>query len=207
MAKRLSIFSNVILVLQVFLVLLCFADLNSLPSPVLLAGRLHPLILHLPITLILLLLPLSFYAANRKEKKNIAAFFQLMLHCVALISTLTAITGFLLAAGGAYEADSLVIHKWLGVSIAILSHALIYLYNTLHTKPMAWNTFLVLTILVTIAGGHFGGTLTHGESFFSFSYNKKAVLANTSETEKIYPFAAASSSSIEKLNNPFRRVL
>ncbi len=207
MAKRLSIFSNVILVLQVFLVLLCFADLNSLPSPVLLAGRLHPLILHLPITLILLLLPLSFYAANRKEKKNIAAFFQLMLHCVALISTLTAITGFLLAAGGAYEADSLVIHKWLGVSIAILSHALIYLYNTLHTKPMAWNTFLVLTILVTIAGGHFGGTLTHGESFFSFSYNKKAVLANTSETEKIYPFAAASTSSIEKLNNPFRRVL
>ena len=207
MAKRLSIFSNVILVLQVFLVLLCFADLNSLPSPVLFAGRLHPVILHLPITLILLLLPLSFYAANRKEKKNIASFFQLMLHCVALISTLTAITGFLLAAGGAYEADSLVIHKWLGVSIALLSHALTYLYNPLHTKPMAWNTLLALTILATIAGGHFGGTLTHGESFFSFSYNKKAVLANTSETEKIYPFAAASTSSIEKLNNPFRRVL
>lgn len=207
MTKRLSIFSNLILVLQVFLVLLCFAELNSLPSPVLFAGRLHPVILHLPITLILLLLPLSFYTDNRKEKKNIAAFFQLMLHCVALISTLTAITGFLLAAGGAYEADSLVIHKWLGVSTALLSYALIYLYNILHRKPIAWNSFLALTILIAVAGGHYGGTLTHGESFFSFSNNRKAVLANKPETEKIYPFTAASTSSIEKLNNPFRRVL
>jgi len=107
MTNRLSIFSNLILVLQVFLVLLCFADLSSLPSPVLFAGRLHPLILHLPITLILLLLPISLYAANRKEQKKIAAFFQLLLHGIALISTLTAITGFFLAAGGSYDADSL----------------------------------------------------------------------------------------------------
>lgn len=184
MTNRLSIFSNLILVLQVFLVLLCFADLSSLPSIVLFAGRLHPLILHLPITLILLLLPISLYAANSKEQKNIVAFFQLLLHGVALISTLTAITGFFLATGGSYDDDSLFIHKWLGVSIALLSHALIYLYNLLHTKPMVWNTFLALTILIAVAGGHFGGTLTHGESFFSFSNNRKAVLANQSETEK-----------------------
>ena len=42
---------------------------------------------------------------------------------------------------------------------------------------------------------------------FLVSATRKAVLANTSESEKIYPFAAASTSSIEKLNNPFRRVL
>jgi hypothetical protein len=72
---------------------------------------------------------------------------------------------------------------------------------------MVWNTLLALTILIAVAGGHFGGTLTHGESFFSFSNNRKAVLSNQSEAEKIYPFAAASTSSIEKLNNPFRRVL
>lgn len=201
MTNRLSILSNLILVLQVFLLLLCFADLGTLPASVLFAGRLHPVILHLPITLILLLLPFSLFTANRKEQKNIATIFQLMIHCVALISTITAIAGFFLAAGGAYDADSLLIHKWLGVSIALLSHALIYLNKVFETKRMVWNALLTLTIVIAVAGSHFGGKLTHGESFFSFSTKRKT------ESEKTYAFSAASSSTIEKLNNPFRRVL
>ena len=207
MTNRLYILSNSILVLQVFLLMLCFADLNALPASVLFAGRLHPVILHLPITLILLLLPFSLFTANRKNQKNIVAIFQLMLHCVALVSTVTAIAGFFLAAGGGYDAGSLVIHKWLGVSIALLSHALIFLNKVLDTKPWAWNTVLSLTVLIAVAGSHFGGTLTHGESFFSFSNKRKAILVNKSENEKIYPFSAASTSTIEQLNNPFRRVL
>ncbi len=207
MTNRLSIFSNLILVLQVFLLLFCFADLNALPAPVLFAGRLHPLILHLPITLILLLLPFSVFTANRKEQKNIATMFNLMLHAAALISTLTAIAGFFLAAGSEYNAEALNIHKWLGVSIAFICHALLYLNKLLSNRPLAWNMCLGLTLLVAIAGSHFGGTLTHGDGFFSFSNNRKAVLADKTETEKVYPFSAASITTIEKLNNPFRRVL
>jgi hypothetical protein len=185
------------------MLLLCFADLSALPEAVLFAGKLHPVMLHLPITLILLLLPFSLFAANRTNQENIASIFQLMLHVAALISTLTAIAGFFLAADGTYNADSLVIHKWLGVSIAILSHALIYLNKVLHRKPMAWNTVLVLTIGIAVAGSHFGGTLTHGEGFFSFNKIRNVVLEN----EKTYTFSPASTSVIEKLNNPFRRIL
>jgi len=130
-----------------------------------------------------------------------------MLHCIALISSLTAITGLFLAAGGAYDANSLVIHKWLGISIALISHALIYLHKAFHTKPKAWNIVLVVTVLIAAAGSHFGGNLTHGENFFSFSNNRKTVFENKIENEKIYPFSAASSSVIERLNNPFRRIL
>jgi len=207
MPNRLYIFSNLILVLQIFLLLFCFADLNALHSSVLFAGKLHPVILHLPITLILLLLPFSLFVAKRKQQKNIAIIFDLMLHCVALVSTLTAITGFFLAAGRAYDADSLVFHKWLGVSIALLSHALIYLNKVLQTKPVTWNFVLAFTLMISVAGSHFGGTLTHGESFFSFSNNRKPDLANKSKNEKIYSFSAASTAVTERLNNPFRRVL
>jgi len=207
MPNRLYIFSNLILVLQIFLLLFCFADLNALHSSVLFAGKLHPVILHLPITLILLLLPFSLFVAKRKQQKNIAIIFDLMLHCVALVSTLTAITGFFLAAGGAYDADSLVFHKWLGVSIALLSHALMYLNKVLQTKPVTWNFVLAFTLMISVAGSHFGGTLTHGESFFSFSNNRKPDLANKSKNEKIYSFSAASTAVTERLNNPFRRVL
>jgi hypothetical protein len=205
MTKHLSILSNLIIILQVFLLLFCFVDLNALPPYVLFAGRLHPLILHLPITLVILLVPFSLFASNRKEQKNIVAIFQLMLHYVALISTITAIAGFFLAAGGAYDADALTIHKWLGVSIALISHALIYLSKAFFSKPVVWNTILASTLLITVAGSHFGGTLTHGESFFSFKNNKKVI--GDKSTEKIYSFSSASSSTIEKLNNPFRRVL
>jgi hypothetical protein len=205
MTKHLTILSNIIIVLQVFLLLFCFVDLNALAPYILFAGRLHPLILHLPITLIILLVPFSIFASNRKEQKNIAAIFQLMLHYIALISTITAIAGFFLAAGGSYDADALLIHKWLGVSIALISHTLIYLSKAFFSKPMVWNTILTTTLLITIAGSHFGGTLTHGESFFSFKNNKK--VSGDKSDEKIYSFSSASSSTIEKLNNPFRRIL
>ena len=207
MPNRLYIFSNVVLVLQIFLLLFCFADLNALPSSVLFVGKLHPVILHLPITLILLLLPFSLFVAKRKQQKNITTIFDLMLHCIALVSTLTAITGFFLAAGGGYDADSLVFHKWLGVSIALLSHALIYLNKLLETKPLAWNFVLAFTVLISVAGSHFGGTLTHGDGFFSFSNNRKSDSANKSENEKTYPFLAVPTAVIERMNNPFRRVL
>ena len=206
MTNRLSIISNFILVLQVFMLLFCFADLNALPASVLFAGRLHPVILHLPITLILLLLPFSLFASQRTEQENITTIFQLMLHFVALVSTLTAIAGFFLAAGGVYDADSLAIHKWLGVFIALLSHALIYLYKAFLTKPMVWNTVLVFTLLITVTGGHFGGSLTHGENFFNYS-KKKFDTGNPNTSEKNYSFPAISATTIESLNNPFRRVL
>lgn len=207
MTKPLSILSNLILVLQVFLVLFCFVDLGALPVPVLFAGRLHPLLLHLPITLILLLLPFSLFAAKRKNQQNIETIFQLMLHVVALISTVTAIAGFFLAAGGAYNGDSLALHKWLGVSVALICHGLIYLNKLFSKRPLAWNMVLVITIIIAVSGSHFGGILTHGESFFSFSNNKKAVLMDTFGSEKTYAFSAASSSTMENLNNPFRRVI
>lgn len=130
-----------------------------------------------------------------------------MLHSIALISIITALAGFFLAAGGAYDADSLLIHKWLGVSIAFLSHALIYLNKLLESNPIVWNALLGFTMTIAVSGSHFGGKLTHGESFFSFSNKKKADLTTANESEKIYAFSAASSSTIEKLNNPFRRVL
>lgn len=204
MTKRLSILSNLILVLQVFLLMFCFVDLNDLPPSVLFAGRLHPVMLHLPITLILLLLPFSLFASKRKQQKNIATIFQLMLHGIALISTLTAIAGFFLASGGAYDEDSFTIHKWLGVLIALLSHALIYLNKVFLTKPMEWNIILVFTLLITVAGGHFGGTLTHGENFFSYPKKK---IGTDDISEKNYSFSAASATTIESLNSPFRRVL
>ncbi len=191
MSRHLSVLSNLIIVLQVFLLVFCFVDVSVLPSYALFVGRFHPVILHLPITLIILLIPFSFYVHKRNDQSDINSLFELVLHYVALVSTLTALSGFLLAAGGGYEAEALRFHKWLGVAIAFGSHALIYLRKAFASRLAFWNTSLLATLLLTIAGSHYGGTLTHGEGFFAFNDKKEGGVTIPTFTEKTTVFAGA----------------
>jgi len=191
MSRHVSVLSNLIIVLQVFLVVFCFVDVSVLPHSVLFIGKLHPVVLHLPITLIILLIPFSLYVQKRKEQADINALFEITLHYVALIATLTALAGFLLAAGGGYDAEALRFHKWLGVSIAFVSHALLYLRKAFVSRLAFWNTSLLATLLLTIAGSHYGGTLTHGEGFFAFNDKKESGVVIPTFTEKTTVFAGA----------------
>ena len=191
MSRHLSVLSNLIIVLQVFLLVFCFVDVSVLPPYVMFAGRFHPVILHLPITLIILLIPFSFYVQKRKEQTDLNSLFELVLHYIALIATLTALAGFLLAAGGGYEPEALQYHKWLGVAIAFGSHALLYLRKAFVSRVAFWNTSLLATLVLTIAGSHYGGTLTHGEGFFAFNDKKESGVIIPAFTEKTTVFAGA----------------
>jgi len=191
MSRHLSVLSNLIIVLQVFLFVFCFVDVSVLPSYALFVGRFHPVILHLPITLIILLIPFSFYVQRRKEHTDLNSLFELALHYIALIATLTALAGFLLAAGGGYEQEALRFHKWLGVSIAFGSHALLYLQKAFVSRLALWNTSLLATLLLTIVGSHYGGTLTHGEGFFAFNDKNENGVVIPTFTEKTTVFAGA----------------
>ncbi len=191
MSRHLSVLSNLIIVLQVFLLVFCFVDVSVLPPYVMFAGRFHPVVLHLPITLIILLIPFSFYVQKRKGQTDLNSLFELLLHYIALIATLTALAGFLLAAGGGYEPEALQFHKWLGVAIAFGSHALLYLQKAFVSRLALWNTSLLATLLLTIAGSHYGGTLTHGEGFFAFNDKKEGGVIIPEFTEKTTVFAGA----------------
>ena len=121
MQRHLSVLSNLLIVLQVFLLVFCFVDISVLPPLVLFAGKFHPVILHLPITLIMLLVPISIFIQKRSDSAELTTVFDLLLHYAAIISTITAIAGFFLAASGSYDQEALKFHKWLGVSIAFSS--------------------------------------------------------------------------------------
>ena len=105
MSRHLYVLSNLLIVLQVLLLLFCFLDLSVLAQFVLFVGRFHPVLLHLPITLIILLVPFSIYLQRRTDTDDLSGIFDLMLHYIALISTLTALAGFLLAADGGYDQE------------------------------------------------------------------------------------------------------
>jgi uncharacterized membrane protein len=197
MSRHKSLLSNLLIVMQVFLLLFCFVDLGGSSRYLLFAGKFHPVILHIPIALMILIVPFSLYLQFNKRHEIergddlFSSLFEGLLYSVALICTATGILGFFLAAVGNYDQDSLRFHKWLGLALALSTHALIYVRKAYSTNFKVWNASLFLTLVLMIAGSHFGGTLTHGEGFFTFQEASKTAINIPIFSEKTTVYSGA----------------
>lgn len=138
-----------------------------------LVGKLHPLIVHLPIGILLLNVGLIFI--TRTEKYAAAkSILPLTLLLGAGSAVAACITGLLLSQNGDYNEVTLNYHKWLGIAVAGLSLGMYY-FKQQENRAIA----ITLAVLLTITG-HFGGTLTHGENYLTL---------NASETVEIAKFS------------------
>jgi len=160
-----KILSNVIFGLQVLLLfLLLFEQHISLPYWLQPLGRMHPLLLHLPIGFLLML---GLFQLVKKEVDP-GAFFALRrfgLYLTAFTAVLTAIMGLFLAREGAYTASALSLHKWTGVAVSLLVYVLLLIEQHTRQQPRYFKLTLLASILTLLAAGHFGASLTHGENF------------------------------------------
>ncbi len=125
-------------------------------------GKFHPLLLHFPIVLsIVIALYLIFTPAGKITKK----IEQPILLINALMAVLVAITGLFLSKENSYADDLLTQHQWGGVAIALCSWALVIINH--HYQPFQENKNqritigLFLLILVNVFT-HKGAQLTHG---------------------------------------------
>ncbi len=137
-------------------------------------GRLHPLILHLPIGLMFGLLLIEGLALvidtkARAWKVCRGAYIALL----ALSSIAAAVTGYILSLEGQRSGDILIRHKWFGVAVAGLSLVVLILTTTrshlLKARTQALYRLLAmvgLLVAITITG-HLGGQLTHGPRFLA----------------------------------------
>ncbi len=109
MRKHNVLLSNLIIVLQTLMLLFSIVDLNTLPSWVKYAGKFHPLLLHLPIVLILLLIPITWLLKKYDDdnSKALQNSIELLLLYNALIATIAAIGGLLLASSDSYDQETL----------------------------------------------------------------------------------------------------
>ena len=151
-------------IIVMLLFLLFFQNKVSLPPSLQAVGRMHPLLLHLPIGLLVI----SFILWLGRKSIDPGAFqkiFVLVLQVTAFTAALTALMGFFLSREGGYEEDILFKHKILGVITAILSYALLLTYQSFQEKNFVLGTMTTLSLTVMIIGSHFGSNLTHGEGF------------------------------------------
>jgi uncharacterized membrane protein/mono/diheme cytochrome c family protein len=133
-------------------------------------GRLHPLLVHLPIGILLIAALFSFLASRDKNKfLNHAVTVSLFWGMLSAIAS--CITGFLLSMSEDYDASLLSKHQWLGISTAVVSITAWY-FSEKHIKHLRWILFL-LTVLIVITG-HLGGSITHGSDYLTKAFSDKA---------------------------------
>ncbi len=189
MKRTSSIVINIILFIQVLLLFLFFfEDRVEVPAWLQVAGRLHPLVLHLPIGFLIFLVVLVFIR-NRFKKKQ---FKQLILICLLLISlsaSIAALFGLLLSIDGDYGADALQQHRLSGIVLSLLCYFLLVVFIGSKKITLIFYTGITIAFGVLIFAGHTGSVLTHGENFVLAPIMRVASKELSMENSTLYEIA------------------
>ena len=138
--------------------------MSNPPDIVLFLGHLHPLLVHLPIGLIVLLALLELFSRTTRFKQANANVGVILAVAVPAI-LVTVICGLLLSQAGGYQDKLLRYHKWTGIGTAsaLAIAALLYRVNLKN----AYRLCLFSTLALLVIAGHYGGSLTHGSDYFT----------------------------------------
>ncbi|MFY8025066.1 MAG: chitobiase/beta-hexosaminidase C-terminal domain-containing protein [Sediminibacterium sp.] len=158
---------NIVFGINILLLFLVVFE-NSLAIPVWLqvAGRMHPLLLHFPITLVLLFLFWHFVVVKKIVGNEwIVNIDRWLLLFTAFTASITALMGLFLSKEDGYDVNALQLHKWSGIAIAVIT-TVWYAYSECVQKiPWLHYTIAGLSTGIILFTGHQGGTITHGPNF------------------------------------------
>ncbi len=131
-----------------------------------LLGRLHPLLVHLPIGFIVLGLMLQYYDRKTEQYRKIIGLIYLWAGTTAVF---TCITGYLQYLGEGYAFETVKWHLWVGIVTAVFSFLMYFKFqDSKKIKPLERIPILGFSIVVFILisfTGHLGGSITHGSDF------------------------------------------
>ncbi|MBO9730153.1 MAG: chitobiase/beta-hexosaminidase C-terminal domain-containing protein [Chitinophaga sp.] len=160
--------SNLLFAANIFILfLLVFSSQVVLPPWLQVLGRMHPLLLHFPIVLLLVAAILTFIrlrepAAEAWKQQFTAA----LLLTGALSAVVTVIMGLFLSKEEGYNGSGILQwHKWSGVGICWVASALYWLGQSATPRLRLQQAGVVITVLLLVITGHLGADITHGENF------------------------------------------
>lgn len=161
-----------------------------------LGGRMHPVVVHLPIGILMLVCLYYLFAPAEKRQSqysliNVALLFGMLTAIAACVS------GLLLAGSGDYDEATVAPHQWMGIVTALVAVAC----YAMHKKQAGFAKWgmMVLVTCITIAG-HLGGSITHGADYLTVPLQstvstERKPIANIQEavvyTDIIQPILAA----------------
>lgn len=169
-----------------------------------LLGRLHPMIVHFPISLILVVFLLEMLQWSRKTLDMRAAIQVLMV--VSLLSSIAAVVfGLFLANTESYGSDILPIHQWSGIATMVLSIGCWWVSRSASRK--AFRVLLTLTVLSVTVAGHYGASLTHGEDYLTGAFHPEEPESDDQTFAIVAASGTLTDTQVQELNLQVRTIL
>src|SRR5688572_15308517 len=177
---------NLIFCIQVLLIFLLFVeDHVTLPAWLQVAGRLHPLILHLPIGFLIFLAVIALLQKHITGDA-VRQIFHIGLLVTSLSASVAALFGFFLSLQNDYGSDVLMRHKISGVTLSWFCYGLLLWHYNQGKRKLVY-AFGTLTLITLIVAGHTGAVLTHGQNFLLAPISSPPEL--TVDNASVYEFA------------------
>lgn len=149
-------------------------------------GRLHPIAVHFPVALVVIIFVMELAQVLGKISQNRAS--TLLVLWIYVASALFSVGfGLLLVKFDEFAEQLVFWHQWFGIGSALISVLLLWLYYRIpKNSNVLWIyrcTLLVQVILICITG-HLGGNITHhGEDYLSIDFSKSDA-SNTGADEQ-----------------------
>jgi uncharacterized membrane protein len=135
-------------------------------------GRFHPVILHFPIALLVVLFLAEIITLGSGPGGETSAAKWLLLIVGSVTSVVAATFGWFLAWSAEYDPGLIFWHRWTGVAVAVLTVMATGLklgYNRLDTGKyrLAYWVVLLAALGVLVPASHYGASITHGKNYLT----------------------------------------
>lgn len=149
------------------LFLLIFENGLIIPAWLQAFGRMHPMLLHFPIVLLLVSILMEYFhfKINESSKEFYRSITGRIMFAGIVLAAITVIMGIFLSREEGYAGNVLNWHKWSGVSIVFLASLIFIFRSSVWYKDGLAKTGAIILGLSIVLAGHFGAILTHGENF------------------------------------------
>ena len=169
-----------------------------------LLGRLHPLLVHFPIGLLVVAALLEIIHLQQKND-SLKAGIRAMVYIGAISALFAMIAGLLLVNSGEYGGESILRHRNGGIVTSVLS---------LVTAALLWKNAisyyrigLFVTVLSLSISGHWGALLTHGSDYLTAALPSNKPEGNQSELlDKISASDTVNTEILDQLNLQVRTI-
>lgn len=141
----------------------------QIPPLVKVLGRFHILALHLPIGIMALLALMEFAPMPGPLRASLAPSRLLTLWAGALGLLAAAVLGYFLGLEGGYQGANYLWHLRLEIAAAVFALLALALRGTFARG--IYLTVLALSLVTMGAGAHFGGNMSHGDTFLTEQVN------------------------------------
>lgn len=131
-----------------------------------LIGRFHPILVHLPIGIFVLVIVMDGLTQFKKFG-YLSTSIRLILGIGILSAIFSLITGYTLSLEGSNNQDLVDNHQWTAIGTTALFIAYYFLRNKMIGNRIVHASTLILLLFMMAWTGHQGGSLTHGEGFLT----------------------------------------